>query len=141
MQRARLLQEFEHLGKTEWVISGNDADLLVPTNQVSITPEVDFLRLQADGYDPYLYLPPLDAPLPRAIMRIDIDASGHSILQVFYTTSEQCDYAEERSIRVPIYRGRNLLLVELPAGVAGRLRLDPGEIPGEYRIYWIELRW
>ncbi|MDG4551617.1 MAG: class I SAM-dependent methyltransferase [Candidatus Contendobacter sp.] len=140
MQRARSLQEFERLEKVEWVISGSDADSLAPANQVSIAHGVDHLRLQASGHDPYLYLPPLDAPLPRAIMKIDIDAPSHSILQVFHTTREQHDYAEERSIRMPIYRGRNLLLVELPAGVTGRLRLDPGEMPGEYRVYRIELR-
>jgi 2-polyprenyl-3-methyl-5-hydroxy-6-metoxy-1,4-benzoquinol methylase len=140
VRQAQLLEEFARLGKTEWVIAGSDTDLLVPANQVSIARGVDHLRLQATGHDPYLYLPPLDAPLQRAIMRIDIDAPGHSILQVFHATSEQPDYAEERSTCVPIYRGRNTVLVELPAGVVGRLRLDPGEMPGEYRLHRIELR-
>ena len=139
-QQARLLQEFDHLGKAELIISERDADLLIPANQVGITHGDDHIRLELTGNDPYLYLSPLDASLQRAVMKIDIDAPGHSILQIFYVTSDHSDYAEERSVRVPIYRGRNKLLVELPPGVAGRLRLDPGEIPGEYRLYRIELR-
>lgn len=140
VQQAQLLQKFERLGKAEWVISGSDADLLAPANQINIAHGDDHIRLQSTGNDPYLYLPPLDAPLQRAIVKIDINAPGHSILQVFYATSDQLDYAEERSVCVPFYRGRNILLVELPPGVTGRLRIDPGEIPGEYRIYRIEVR-
>jgi len=41
---------------------------------------------------------------------------------------------------VPFYRGRNTLMVELPPGVTGRLRIDPGEMPGAYRLYHIEIR-
>ena len=140
MQRTQLLQEFDCLGKVELVIRGKDAALLIPANQVDITHDADHIRLQSAGNDPYFYLSPLNAPLQRAIMKIDIDTPGHSILQVFYVTSDQADYAEERSVRVPTYRGRNTLLVELPPGVAGRLRVDPGEMPGEYRLYQIELR-
>ena len=34
----------------------------------------------------------------------------------------------------------NTLLIELPPGVTGRLRIDPGEVAGEYHLYQLELR-
>ena len=36
MRRARLLQEFERLGRAEWVISGSDADSLALANQLAV---------------------------------------------------------------------------------------------------------
>lgn len=140
IQRTQLLQKFICLGKIELVITENDAALLTPANQVDITHEADYIRLKSTGNDPYFYLSPFNSQLQGAVMKIDIDAPGHSILQVFYVTDDRIDYAEERSVRVPTYRGRNTLLVELPPGVVGRLRVDPGEMPGEYRLYRIELR-
>ena len=139
-QQTCLRQEFDSLGKVKSIIAASDADLLIPANQVSIARSDDHIRLRAIGNDPYLYLLPLDTLLQKAIMKIDLDAPGHSILQIFYVTRDQPDYAEERSIRAPVYRGPNTLLMELPPGVTGRLRLDPGEMPGEYRLYRIELR-
>jgi len=69
-----------------------------------------------------------------------MDAPGHSTLQVFHITTDAPDYMEEKSSRVSIYRGRNTVIVELPPNITGHLRIDPGEIPGEYRIYRIEIR-
>ena len=73
-------------------------------------------------------------------MKIDIESQSNSILQVFYRLIDQRDYIEEQSVSVPIYRGYNTLLVELPVDVTGRIRIDPGEVGGEYRLYRIELR-
>lgn len=140
MQQTRLLQEFDRIGKAELVITKSDSDLLMPANQTTLAQGDDHIRLQSTGNDPYLYLLPLHAPLRKAIMKIEIAVPGHSILQVFYATSDAPDYAEDRSARLPSYRGRNTLFVELPPSVAGRLRIDPGEMPGEYRIYHIEVR-
>ena len=139
MRHSQLLQEFECLKNVALSIKESDADLLVPANQISISQGTDHIHLISMGNDPYLYLPPLNAPIPKAIMMINIDAPGPSILQVFYITSDHVEYAEECSIRVPIYCGYNRLIVELPSNITGRLRLDPGEIPGEYRLYLIEL--
>ncbi len=141
VQRTWLSEEFDRLGKVELVVDENHADRLVPANQIAIAQANGYIRLQATGNDPYFYLSPsLDTPLQSAMMKIDIDAPIHSILQVFYVTTDQPDYAESRSVRTPVYRGRNTLLVELPSGVTDRLRIDPGEAPGEYRLYRIELR-
>ena len=139
MQQIRLLQEFDRVGETTLVITENDYDLLIPANQTTLAQGDNHIRLQSTGNDPYIYLLPLHAPLQKAIMKIEIAVPGHSILQVFYATSDAPDYAEDRSVRLPSYRGRNTLFVELPPGVAGRLRIDPGEMPGEYRIYHLSL--
>jgi len=61
-------------------------------------------------------------------------------LQVFHLSAAAPEYTGEKSSRVPFYRGRNTLMVELPPGVTGRLRIDPGEMPGAYRLYHIEIR-
>lgn len=140
MQQAQLFQEFDGLKNVELVITENDTELLIPANQIHITHGDDHIQLQSTGNDPYLYLPPLGASLKRAIVKIDIDAPDHSMLQVFYLTGDQLDYAEDRSVCTSVYRSRSILLIDLPPGIIGRLRIDPGTIPGEYRIYRIELR-
>ena len=140
-QHARLLQEFNCLKKIEFIITGKNIDLLVAANQVHIAYGGDHIQLQSIGNDPYLYLSPLLKRLShRAILKIDIDAPDQSILQIFYLIDNYQDYAEERSVRVPLHRGRQVVFMELPAGMIGRLRLDPGEIPGVYHLYMIELR-
>lgn len=139
-QQTHWRQAFDRLNETVLVILGNQADLLIAGNELNIEQDHDFIRFTATGCDPYFYLPPVKPLLKNALMRIEMDAPGHSTLQVFHATTDTPDYTEEKSSRTSIYRGRNTLIVELPPDVIGHLRIDPGEIPGEYRIYHIEIR-
>jgi len=51
------------------------------------------------------------------------------------------EFSEERSVRCPIHRGKNLLYIELPyADLDGRLRFDPGTSPGDYVLKELEVR-
>ncbi|HSA45616.1 MAG TPA: class I SAM-dependent methyltransferase [Candidatus Competibacteraceae bacterium] len=139
-QQTHWRQAFDQINRTVLMILENQTDLIIPGNELNIEPDHDIIRFKATGYDPCFYLPPVE-PLPKkALMKIEMDAPGHSTLQVFHVTTDAPDYTEGKSSRVPIYRGRNTLIVELPPGVTGHLRIDPGEIPGEYRIYHIEIR-
>lgn len=133
-------QAFDQLNKTVLMILENQMDLIIPGNEIDIEQDHDVIRLKATGYDPYFYLPPVESLPRKALMKIEMDAPGHSTLQVFHITTDAPDYMEEKSSRVSIYRGRNTVIVELPPNITGHLRIDPGEIPGEYRIYRIEIR-
>jgi glycosyltransferase involved in cell wall biosynthesis len=57
------------------------------------------------------------------------------------TSSGRHEFSEERSVRCPIHRGKNLLHIELPyADLEGRLRFDPGISAGDYVLKELEVR-
>ena len=139
-QQAYRREAFDRLSETVLMILENQAGLITLGNELNIEQGHDAIRFEATGYDPYFYLPPVNTLSKKALMKIEMDAPCHSTLQVFHVTTDAPEYTEEKSSRVPLYRGRNMLVVELPTGVTGHLRIDPGEMPGEYCIYHIEIR-
>jgi protein-L-isoaspartate O-methyltransferase len=140
-RKAQLFQEFGELASPLLVVSAGAEGRLKATHQVGISPASNHVLLQSTGEDPIVLLPAFDAVAPGPLMMmVDIVVPDHTLLQVFYATPDAPDYAEERSVREPVNRGRNLVFLELPAGVMGRLRLDPGNVPGEYRLHHLEVR-
>jgi len=139
-QQAYWREVFDRLSETVLIIMENQADLIILGNELDIEQSHNAIRFEATGYDPYFYLPPINTLSQKALMKIEIDAPSHSTLQVFHVTTDMPEYTEEKSSRLPVYRGRNTLMVELPPHLTGHLRIDPGEIPGEYRVYHIEIR-
>jgi len=75
------------------------------------------------------------------VMLIDITPPANTELQVFYTTSNSSDFSEDRSYRFCLIEGRNEVYVSLkdqPLG--GKLRIDPGMLPGDYLLHRLEIR-
>ena len=115
---------------------GGDAELVEGNDNRS--PEI---RIRATGRDPQLILPPFSEEMSHGvIVRIDLTSPHESTCQIFYTTAGETHYTEARSVRSKTRRGRNVMTLEIPtAGIAGRIRIDPGRAEGEYLIHEIEV--
>jgi len=119
---------------------------VLPLNEVNIFSEkIDQARvllLRAIGGDPSIQLP--DFPFPKGkhvIMRVDIASSADTTLQIFFQTTKSRAYTEAKSIRRSINKGRNILYIPLSeADLYGNIRLDPGDVPGDYYLYSVEIR-
>jgi hypothetical protein len=109
----------------------------------SISETSDSLVLWATGNDPNIILPALKYPKDvSTVLKIDITCPEDSgFLQVFYLTTKKKKYSESQEVKHKIRKGRNLIYIEIPeTNLTGRLRLDPGRVPGEYLIHEIEVR-
>ena len=100
------------------------------------------IRILATGRDPQLILPPFSEEMSHGVMvRIDLTSPHDSTCQIFYTIARDTHYTEARSVQSKTRRGRNVMTLEIPtAGIAGRIRIDPGREEGEYLIHEIEVR-
>lgn len=116
------------------------------------------LVLRSTGEDPGLLLPYAEVPADqRGILRLVLTSPVDTELQLFLPQEPEKPgkktrllqtlglrhshvYAEESSVKRPIKRGLNTLVLEVPAGTTGRLRLDPGAQPGEFHLRRCELR-
>ncbi len=99
------------------------------------------LRIKATGGDPFIELPFFSLPKDRyPIIKIDIMSPADTNLQLYYMTNASREYTETLSIRRFLRKGKNLLFVPVPsADLYGKLRLDPGEVPGDYYLNSIEV--
>ena len=134
-----------------------DGLLLIPGKPVKMSPAAGFASLQptanisacrsaGDGLaflvtsdDPQLLLPAYGCPDVLTI-KIELTAPAATRLQLFYKTLRSRVYSEHNSVSVAITMGRQIVELSLPAGIFGRLRLDPGAVPGDYLIHSLEIR-
>lgn len=112
----------------------------VANTKISSSPQG--LVVQALTTDPAIALPRMavtgQTPLK---VRIQFVSPGPTMLQLFYDTKAHPDHwVESQSIRKPTAQGENNITVEIPdPGFGGRIRLDPGDLTGEYLIMRIEV--
>ena len=106
--------------------------------QADLEVRDDGLLITAHGADPALLLPPLRLlGHHRLVLAIDITAPTQTTLRCFYNTEEFPEgYHRERRLKSPLRAGRNRVFLELSVeNLSGRLRFDPGSLPGEYRLH------
>jgi hypothetical protein len=97
-------------------------------------------RFRSIGQLPSLLLPEVRWPSDATIIGwIDFSVPANTNAQLFYMSGPLTDYAQEASIVQFVERGRNLFIVDLTASLTGRLRFDPGKVPGDYEIHAIRL--
>jgi hypothetical protein len=108
---------------------------------LTTTEDAPCLKLNSHGEDPGIELPEIQLFTEmHVVMRIDISSQQNTRLQVYYMTTSSPHYTEAMSIQRFISKGRNILFIALPKLHIKRLRLDPGQLPGEYLIHAIEVR-
>ncbi len=98
------------------------------------------ILVEATGPDPQLLLPVLVGSGCNRIVHVSMSSSNETSMQIFYTTNEDKNYTESKSIRAPIHKGMNQLDIPLMGcDVTGNLRLDPAGTLGHYRLEKITL--
>ncbi len=107
-----------------------------------MTATADGLKVHALNNDPSLRLPRLDVPLgTKLTFHAQVVSPGATTLQVFYNTVQNADFDEAHSVRKPIQKGDNDVVVEITArDFKGNIRLDPGELSGDYLVKLVEVR-
>jgi len=109
--------------------------------QLTVVSAPGGVLLRSTGNDPQAMLSPLPPADGLAALRVDITSPAETVLQVYYTTRHEAGFAEERSVRQVLHKGRNEVYICLgAAGLGERLRLDPGETDGDYVLHAMELR-
>ncbi len=114
---------------------------LRPMRDATLTPHESWLLVTATGKDPHFQLPPFDFPSRQGIeLEIILQSPTQTELQMFYLVQGETKYSEKFSMTKPIQKGRNTLHLSLIRNdLWGKLRLDPGRAPGEYRIHSIRV--
>ena len=119
------------IGELSSVKTSEEFAKVRPYKHVSLSPQSDGLKITATGGDPALLLPPFRGE--RVIAEIVIDSPADTTLQLFYRFPGQASYHPVLTIKVPTKTGKNVIYAELPGpGRTAVLRLDPGEVSGEY---------
>jgi hypothetical protein len=110
--------------------------------QVQLAPGPDGLVVRASGDDPCLFLPAFAHDAGNTLLvRVDLTSPADTVLDLFYETRKASGYSAERVVSQPLHKGRNMVYLKLTdPSLSGRLRLDPGAVPGEYVLHGIEVR-
>ena len=113
-------------------------------HQCTLTRSPIGLNVSATGDDPILLLPSMtSAGDGRLSMRIEITSPGETILQLFFRPpqSNTDGFEGKDHFLLPLRKGRNTGIFEEKSDeLHGALRLDPGQLPGDYVIHLLEVR-
>jgi hypothetical protein len=110
---------------------------------VTMSRTADGLKIHALNNDPYIFLPRVEGVTPgnKVTVHVQLVSPGQTTFQIFYSTSAVGEFDEAHSVRKLIEQGDNDVVVEFTEpDFKGRIRLDPGALPGDYILKLIELR-
>lgn len=116
----------------------NGLDGFSALDGVEINPTPGGLYIRAQGVDPQMLLPKFSLPNGRhAILRIDLETTIDTGLQLFYRRPGESEFRDHRMSRCAMRR-KNTVYFELSEAEAsgGSLHLDPGD----YLITHFEIR-
>jgi len=141
--------DFETAGDVEGWRAGHDIG--------SLRAAKGCLEVAVTGRDPYLYPPPVQAPLDGCVLRVRVRSDVTANMQVYWATQDHPEYNPQRMIsrliRAPQYQfpcenKSGFITLTFALGSladAGRiltgLRLDPTDGPARARVEidWVEL--
>lgn len=110
---------------------------IVDSHDLSVTRKSDGLLLDASGVDPYLVFS--SGKCLRSgemVVHISLTSPQETEMQFYYTTAEQQGFSSEFSRILHIQKGDNELFFRIPRpGIAGKIRLDPGKVTGQYVLH------
>jgi hypothetical protein len=128
--------------RDERVFSGADINQIYGTGHTKLQIEPVGLRVHASNNDPTVLLPKLEIdPSGLFLLQLQVTAPGKTKGQLFYLDKSGDRYSEAASLGFELAYGINSVTIP----VYGRylrqpLRLDPGELPGDYLIQNIKIR-
>jgi len=123
-------------------IKGNSKPLLDTINIVSVNYTQQGLMLTVKNDDPQILLPDIGTldNFPPLTIDCKITTPGKTNITLYYLTRSDQKYSERRMVKKNVLEGYNKLTIELPSTrVTGRLRLDPGDIPGKYLLHNLKI--
>ncbi len=140
--RERRIEQFFYLPRTLYSLKEHFDPTAVASNQVTIqVRQPGQLEIAASGSDPYIVFPPIPDATGEIGIYIELEVPDSSVLEIFYTTRAEPDYATDRRIAERVEAGENRVAIGLnESSPVTQLRLDPGTIPGIYRIRRFEVR-
>jgi hypothetical protein len=100
----------------------------------------DGIHFKSIGNDPSFYISEIELPNKSFNFKIEISTPKSTIFQVFHLTNSNSEYNEENSIRKSVTQGYQKFTLPLNSDfVSGKLRIDPGNVLGDYIIHKIEI--
>ncbi len=92
-------------------------------------------KVRATAGDPQLYFDLPQDPNGTLNIYCEITTPFDTELKLFYQTSDRRNFNEEKKLVQHLRKGRNSFYLRIyDQNVLKTLRLDPGEVPGDYRI-------
>jgi len=130
-------------GKSVTFTSANGFEGIQELANVTVSRTGDGLLIHALNDDPSIILPTLEGVTPgsKLTVHVQLVSPGPTEFQVFYSTSAVSVFDEAHSVRKPIQKGDNDVVVEFTEpDFKGKIRLDPGTLPGDYILKLVEVR-
>jgi len=112
--------------------------ILAATNEATVAEEQDHLLIHATGTDAQVVFGVIGAP-GRYFVRLEIGSPAVTQLELFYQVQSQ-PFSAQHVLKTPLKPGRNqlLFLIDDPQ-FSGSIRLDPGQTPGDYQLYSLQI--
>ena len=130
-------------GKSLTFTSANGFEGIQGLANVTVSRTADGLRIHALNGDPQIILPTIEGVMPgnKLTVHVQLVSPDRTEFQIFYGTSAASEFDEAHSVRKPIQKGDNDVMVEFTEpDFKGRIRLDPGMLPGDYIPKLVEVR-
>ena len=112
------------------------------SNQLSMEKDSNAFSLNANGNDPFFEIPKFSLkPNEQILLKIALWSPADTEFQLFYQTADTSHFREKNSLRFALKKGFNDFYINIDdPDLNGRIRIDPGRLPGEYRITELEIR-
>ena len=113
---------------------------LTALNQVVLAPQPNECAIVSSGNDPSVGVPGLAVARPiQFAVRAELTVPAETLVEIYYTTTAGPTFSAEHVVSVPVKSGKSIILFEINDPLfAGGLRLDPGQLPGEYILHNLE---
>ena len=110
---------------------------------VTVSRTGNGLLIHALNDDPQIILPTLEGVMPgnKLTVHVQLVSPGPTVLEVFYSTSVVGEFNGAHSVKKPIQKGDNDVVVEFTEPDFKRnIRLDPGMLAGDYILKLVEVK-
>lgn len=130
------------MGQVVYQLGEHHPKVLSARHRLSINRTEQGYLLIPQGANPFFLLPQfsIDREM-QYLLRIDLNVSQETALQVFFATLQMPRYDQEHSISVQLRAGDNRLYFLLDSvNLRGRIRVNLGSAQGSYLLKSLELR-